>query len=218
MRLSDLAFPMILVIPLLGFAEDKGSKTKKLFNGKDLTGWKTVTFGGEGKISVEDGQLIIGRGETLSGVKYPEADFKLNYEIKLEAKKLEGNDFFCGLTFPVAESHASFIVGGWAGGVVGISSINGYDASENETTQYRTFESNKWYKFRVRVTKDRIQTWIDDEAVVNVKTEGKRISTRIEVDEFKPLGLGTWQTKAALREIEWRPLTEAEIAEEAAKK
>jgi hypothetical protein len=49
----------------------------------------------------------------------------MNYEIKLEAKKVTGNDFFCGMTFPVGDSFCSFIVGGWGGPVVGLSSIDG---------------------------------------------------------------------------------------------
>ena len=45
-----------------------------------------------------------------------------NYEISLEAMRVEGSDFFCALTFPVGNDPCSFIVGGWGGGVVGLSS------------------------------------------------------------------------------------------------
>ena len=75
--------------------------------------------------------------------------------------RVDGIDFFCGLTFPVADSHASFIVGGWGGTVVGISSIDGMDASENATTKYVKFQLKRWYKIRIRVTPTSIQAWID---------------------------------------------------------
>lgn len=58
----------------------------------------------------------------------------MNYELSLEAMRVDGSDFFCGLTFPVGSNFCSFIVGGWGGGVVGLSSLNSEDASQNETT------------------------------------------------------------------------------------
>jgi hypothetical protein len=128
----------------------------------------------------------------------------VNYEIELQAMRLAGGDFFCGLTFPVPASHCSFIVGGWAGTVVGLSSINGMDASENSTTVRRRFENDRWYTIRVGVTESHIQAWIDDESVVDVDTTGKRISVRAEVLDSRPLGIASWRTKAALRNIRMR--------------
>lgn len=97
-------------------------------------------------------------------------------------------------------------MGGWAGGVVGLSSINDFDASENGTTTYREFKNDKWYKFRVRVTKEAIECFIDDERVVNQEVKDQKFSTRIEVDSSKPLGLATYETKAIIRNFEIRPL------------
>ena len=73
-----------------------------------------------------------------------------------------GIDFFCGLTFPVKEDFCSFIVGGWAGAVVGLSTIDGLDASENETTKLMRFEKDEWYKIKLRVTFEKIETWINE--------------------------------------------------------
>ena len=66
--------------------------------------------------------------------------------------KIEGADFMCGLTFPVGDSHASLILGGWGGTVAGISSIDGHDASENETSSFISFPKDRWYTIRMRVT------------------------------------------------------------------
>ena len=90
--------------------------------------------------------------------------------------------------------------------------IDGFDASENETTNYTTFESGKWYKVRLRVTDKQIQAWLDDERIVAVDTEGKRLSVRIEVDQNRPLGFATYQTTGAYRKIEVRELTKDELA------
>lgn len=172
-----------------------------LFNGKNLDGWKSTQFGGEGEVSVEEGVITIATGYSLSGITCTQELPKTNYEITLEARRVEGIDFFCGLTFPVAESHCSFIVGGWAGSVVGLSSIDGQDASENDTTRYMKFEKGRWYRIRVRVTPERISAWIDDERVVDQDIRGRKLSTRVEVELSKPLGICTWETKAELRNI-----------------
>jgi hypothetical protein len=191
-------------------AQDKpaAGKVTVLFDGKTLDGWKSINFGGEGEVEVKDGQIVLGMGEPLTGVVYQKADKlpKDHYEISLEAIKLQGDDFFCGLTFPIRDSHATFIIGGWAGGVVGISSIDNLDASENETTTYQTFESNKWYKVRVRVDGDSLKAWIDDKNFVDVNLKGRKVDTRIEVDVSKPLGISAFRTKSALRKIEVREL------------
>lgn len=187
-----------------------GAGSKSLFDGKSLGDWKVTDFGTEGKIEVKDGQIIIGAGEDCSGVtwkgKFPKTDF----EISLEAKRLDGSDFFCGLTFPVGDDFCSFIVGGWGGSVVGLSSINGDDAAENNTSSSMKFDDNRWYTIRVRVSKNRIACWIDKEQVVNRAIDGDKISIRSEVEASKPLGIATWHTTAAIRNIRWRPLTEAE--------
>ena len=52
----------------------------------------------------------------------------MDYEVTLEGKRVAGDDFFCTTTFPVGESFCSFVVGGWHGTVVGLSSIDGMDA------------------------------------------------------------------------------------------
>ena len=91
-------------------------------------------------------------------------------EVELEAMRVEGSDFFCGLTFPIKDEFCSLIVGGWGGGVVGLSSVDGSDASENETTGYREFEKGKWYPIKLRVTDQRITAWIDGKEEVDLGT------------------------------------------------
>ena len=176
----------------------------KLFDGKTLGGWKQTNFAGGGEVTVENGQLIINAGESLSGITWKDADKlpKDNFEISLSAMKVKGDDFFCGLTFPVRDSYASFICGGWAGTVVGLSSINNQDASENETTSYKKFEPNKWYKIRVRVAGGKVECWIDDEQMVDVELKDKRISTRLESDASRPLGISTYQVTSAIKDVQ----------------
>lgn len=184
---------------------------KSLFDGKTLAGWKTTEFGGEGEVAVRNGQVVMEQGNDMTGITYTKGDFpKMDYELTLEAKRVEGNDFFCTTTFPVGKDHCSLVVGGWAGLVVGISSIDDRDASENETNKVKSFKRDQWYRVRIRVTKTKIECWIDDEKMVDLETKGRRISTRAECDPCKPLGIATWRTTGAVRNIRVKELTTSE--------
>lgn len=179
-----------------------------LFDGKSLAGWKVTDFGGEGEVNVENGVIVMKMGQPMTGITYAKQE-KLptdDFEITLQAMKRKGDDFFCALTFPVRDSHASFVVGGWAGTVVGLSSIDGLDASENETTQYEKLDQNKWYTVRVRVAGGKINCWLNDKEMVDVELEGKRIGTRIEVDANKPLGVCCYNTESGLKDFKIRRL------------
>lgn len=179
---------------------------RPLFNGKDLDGWKVTEFGGQGEVLFEDGEVIIMQGADLSGVHTEQPIPKSNYEVRFDAQRAAGSDFFAGLTFPVKDSHCSLIVGGWGGGVCGLSSLEGMDASENETTSYQQFEKEKWYSIRLQVTDSHIKAWIDDKSIVDVEIEGRRIGVRFEVERSKPFGFSTWQTTARLRNVEIREI------------
>jgi hypothetical protein len=183
---------------------------KSLFDGKTLDGWKDSGFGGGGETTVEQGNLQIGYGEGCNGVTFTKEFPKVDYEVRLQAQRVDGTDFFCGMTFPVQDSPCSFIVGGWSGSVVGLSSIDGDDANHNDTRKLMAFKNKQWYDIRLRVTKTRISAWIDDKLIVDQETTGHKLSVRPEVEKSRPFGLCSYSTTAALRKIEVRKLTEEE--------
>ena len=186
---------------------------RALFDGTTLTGWQPTRFGGEGEVVVADDRIEMAFGYSLTGITYQNVFPKLDYELELEAIKIDGNDFFCGLTFPVDQSYCSLIVGGWGGAVVGISSIDGKDASQNDTTRYMRFEHSQWYRIRLRVTAARLRAWIDDQLVVDQPIQGRRITTRSEVNLSQPFGICAYETRAAFRNIRVRRLNATEIRE-----
>ncbi len=183
----------------------------ELFDGRSLTGWKVTEFAGGGDVNVDRAfrggppAIVVKSGVMLSGFNYTREVPKTNYEISLETMKIDGNDFICGLTFPVGDSHASLILGGWGGGVVGISSIDDRDASENETTKFMAFPKNRWYSVRMRVTPAKLEAWLDDKKIVDQDITNRKISLRRgEISRSIPLGISTFQTSAAFRAIKLR--------------
>jgi hypothetical protein len=181
-----------------------GSDSTYIFDGKTLNGWEITNFGPQGPVEVSGGRILLGMGDGCTGITYKRSIPDINYEVSLEAKRVSGTDFFCGLTFPVGKSPCSLIVGGWGGTVVGLSSIDGLDASDNETMINRKFEKGQWYMIRLQVTDSTIKAWIDDEQLVNFKYCGRVLSIRPEVNLSKPLGIASWCTTAALRNIRLR--------------
>ena len=188
-----------------------GIEWRSLFDGQDLGSWKSTPFGGEGDVVVDKGSIRIAMGSDMSGITWSGEFPQQNYEFALDAQRIEGNDFFCGLTFPVGENPCSLIVGGWGGGVVGLSSIDGHDAANNQTSLCLEFEKSRWYAVRICVTSERIECFLDDKKVIDQPLTNHTLSIRDEVTLSKPLGIATYATTAGLKNIRWRPLPTANI-------
>lgn len=191
-----------------------GADWQVLFDGRSLAGWRVTEFKQGGEVSIRNGLLFLAKGNPFVGVNGTNPIPTMNYEIVLDAMLVSGSDFFCGLTFPVRDSFCSFIVGGWGGSVVGLSNLDGADASENDTTQFVNFETGRWYRLRLRVTEQKIEAWIEQKKVVDVVTTGRKISLRIgDIQLSKPFGLAAYDTSAAFRDIKIREVKPGEVTE-----
>lgn len=208
---------LLIVFSLFGtlpaaqlFAENTSAPKKNswapLFDGKSLKGWKATQFGGEGEVYVEDETIFMEFGSSMTGLTATQNLPRDNYEVRLEAKRIDGTDFFCGLTFPVKDNYLTLVVGGWGGAVVGLSSIDGDDASENDTRRSKAFKKNQWYSIRLRVSQDVVTVWIDDKELIKRSLTGHELSLRPEVNLCRPFGICAWETRAALRKLEIRSL------------
>ena len=192
----------------LGCVNGRQKISPKLFNGTDLTGWEITDFAGSGEIKVKDGELQIAMGELISGINLTHDNIpRTNYELEAEALKVDGDDFFCAITFPLGETYATFIPGGWGGSLVGISSIDGMDAAENETASFKKFEKNQWYRFKIRVTDKKLQCFIDEEMVVDLPLEDRNIALRPGPIELSvPIGFSSFQCISKIRKINLRSI------------
>lgn len=190
--------------------------------------WEAASFGGDGAIEFktvevkanpkEDAktkdsktsktQLIeMAMGDPLTGLRWTGPLTRDHYELRLQARRVEGFDFFVAVTFPVGEEHCSLVVGGWGGGILGISSIDGNDAANNETTQFKDFKTGQWYAFRIRVEKESVKCWIDEEEWVNVNRDNHSFDIRIEMDPCLPLGIANFQCVSEIKGVEIRKLS-----------
>ncbi len=200
----------VVVLQIEGAAHvvkpDAAYQWKDLFDGKTLTGWKVPKFGGEGEVHVKDGSIVMETGMSMTGITYTGEIPRNNYELVLEGRRLGGSDFFCTTTCPVGKDPCTLVVGGWGGTVVGLSNVDYYDASDNLTTTFHDFKDKKWYRIRIRVTDPSIEAWIDDEQLVKQERKGHKFGIRFEVELCKPLGISTWETAGAVRNIRLRRL------------
>lgn len=221
---SVMAVACALASPHILIAEDAtknpgtepAAKTewKVLCDGKSLKDWNVTQFGGEGAVKAEGGEIVMQRGTDLTGINWTGAELpKRNYEVVLDAKKIDGNDFFCGLVFPIGDAYCSFVAGGWGGEVVGLSAVDGMYADGNETTSTMSFDAKRWYQIRLRVSDTYVQAWIDNKRVFSLNTSGKKLTVHPAVAVLKPIGVSCYATVAAVRNIRLRELTKEEAAE-----
>lgn len=202
----------VSVLPTQGLLKDVPDPIDRhewrvLLSGRSLEGWEAVQFGGEGDVEVRSGEAILHRGEPFTGMRWLGKLPAGGYEIRLEAVRWQGHDIFCGLTVPVGGAHCTLIVGGWGGGLVGISSLDGLDASENETASHHAFNNSQWYGVRLRVTTHRIEAWLDEAKVVDVSTVDRQVGLRSGmIGMSRPLGICSWATTAGIRNVRIRAL------------
>ena len=190
---------------LAGFPPKPGDEIS-LFDGQTLGQWKVTDFGGQGDVYVKDEAIYLEMGNYATGITWAGPVVCMNYELTLDAMRVQGHDFFCGLTFPVGENPCTLVLGGWGGSLCGLSTIDYFDASENETTRMVRFENGTWHHVRLCVIPDRIQVWLDDEDLVDVDITGRKIGIRLEMDLCQPLGIATWVTTGAVRNIRLKKL------------
>lgn len=177
-----------------------------LFDGRSLAGLSPTRFGGEGEVSVRDGAIVLEPGSPLTGFTVDAELPRTGYELEVCAARLQGHDFFCGLTFPVGAAHLTLVLGGWGGALCGLSCLDGRDAQANETKRLRWFADGREYRIGVQVGGESVRVTIDGEELLRADLRGRRLSLRPEVELSRPLGIASYATRARVRSLRWRPL------------
>lgn len=183
----------------------------QLLAGEFAPAWKAADIPQEGSVSIKDGEITLHPGQPMTGIRFgawqPAKLPLMRYRIEYEAMRVAGNDFFCTVTFPVNDTHVSLVVGGWGGTLVGISSIDEMDASENNTRGNAYFENNRWHKVRIEVRDDELRAWINDKLFVNTSTKGHKLGLRTgDIEKCVPFGFANYATQSRIRGVVIRRL------------
>lgn len=155
----------------------KEGKTVSLFNGKDLTGWELF---GSMRVSVDnEGNLVTQNGEDLKygylGTREYYKDFDLTVEFKQESN---GNS---GLFFHsfVHGGYASNRVNGWQCEVAPKGNDTGgiYESYgrgwlvQIPDEKEEILKEGEWNTLRLRVEGNKVQTWLNGEAMIEIEDE-----------------------------------------------
>lgn len=165
----------ILVMAIM--AVSVGAAQKKLFNGKDLSGWKVY---GTEKWYVQDGLLICESGPDeaygyLATEKHYK-DFELNLEFKQEANgnsgvfirsTIEGTKI-SGWQVEVAQTRTS--VDGDATGGIYESYGRGW-LIKPDMEKDKNLKMGDWNHMKIRVKGDRVTTWLNGVEMVDLSDE-----------------------------------------------
>ena len=187
--------------------KDENAKWQSMFDSKKLGKWaalKKDEFEQAGKVHIRDGAIVMEAGDPATGIHWTGKFPKQNYELIVEGKRIKGDDFFCGLTFPVSDGSLTLIMGGRGGWVVGLSCIDGFYAIDNDTCTSIKFKQNQWYKIRLRVTAANVGVWVDKEKVIALETERHKLAASEEMQRCLPVGVATWKTTGAIRDLKFR--------------
>lgn len=172
--------------------------------------FRPFVFGGDGAIRATSSELVLEPGGPLTGGTFAVELPRDGYEVEFRAARLLGIDFFCGLTFPTRRGEITLVLGGWGGTVCGLSSLDGEDASSNETRTLRHFENGVDHAVRVRVDGDDVRAFVDGEPFLRADLEGHEVGVRTEVEPCRPFGFCCYLTTARIADLRWRPLHHAE--------
>lgn len=173
-----------------------------------LEHWTSAEIEDGGTIGFTPSEMTLGTGKPMTCARFsgwgPLQLPLTDYAVEFEALRVDGQDFFGAITFPVRslDTCATLVNGGWGGGLVGISSIDEQNANENSTRGEHRFINGQWYKFRLEVRSDELKAWLDGRLVINTSIKGRTISLRPgDIEKCAPFGVATYMTEGKVRNL-----------------
>jgi len=181
-----------------------------MFDGKTLADWRVVrelVCDSPGEVRVENGRIVLEEAapDRSTSISWTGSMPRTNYEIRLEAMRTAGPGCIFHLVFPVGNSRSLLLVGA-DGTLVALDPVDGLDYKKNITKRSMTFEDDRWYRIRLRVTRAEIAVWIDNNKMIDLPLERHRVDIPEEWRVLQPLGLGTWKSASTFRNIAMRRL------------
>ncbi len=192
---TSLVFSIILVLslPILSFQNTEShkflGKWVKLFDGETLNGWTQKN--GKATYMVMDGTIV---GTTAEGspnsflcTEKEYSDFELEFEVKVdnglnsgvqirsktrETSVGDGRNQQAGRVIgPQVEIESGGDDGAEAGYIYGEATGYGWLTPKDRLIPHKHFQDGEWNKFRIVANGARIQTWINDQPIEDLKDE-----------------------------------------------
>lgn len=146
-----------------------------------------VPHSGGGSWDAKDGIVHLTAPATDQRLVFGEPHWT-DYELTLEARKDSGGEGFIVMFRTSGDQHYWMNFGGWGGGEHGLEKSRG-----PMKRVPGKIETGKWYKVRIRCEGARIQAWLDDQPIIDLKDDNPILKGQI--------GLNTWGSKASFRNI-----------------
>jgi hypothetical protein len=179
----------------------------ELFTPQQIAKWREAAVARSGGINQETDGFTLKEGSPMTGITFPswfgDGMPVVNYAIEYGAMRVSGGDFFGSATFPVRdkETFVTFVLGGWGGSQVGLSCIDGYDASENATGSSQKFENGRWYQIRIEVRPKEIKVLLDGRPIILTNIAGRTLGLRAgEIDQCMPFGFAAYGSTGRVRD------------------
>jgi hypothetical protein len=181
-----IAIAILATLALSMSARANNEDWVSLFDGKTLDGW--IQKNGKATYKVEDG-AIVGTTAKNSPNSFlctvnDYGDFELEFEVKLIDNQLnsgcqirsqtkptkKATDPVGRVNGPQVEIEASGNNGGQSGCIYG-EACGGWMSSKESQKPQKIFKDGEWNKYRVVAQGARIQTWINDQPIDDLKDE-----------------------------------------------
>ncbi len=176
-----------------------------MFDGRTLGGWRVVEggpFTRHGRVSVENKQITLERGDPQTGIAWS-GDFpRVDYEVALDVMRLDGANDFATLVFPHL-ANSTRLLCTWGPSTMAVE-VDGKAGEGNPTARTVAVKDSQWYRLRLRVTAPRLEVWLDDEKVVDLSTAGQSLTLHPDCLPLQPFGIYSWLTRSAVRNLRFR--------------
>ncbi|MBL9118111.1 MAG: hypothetical protein JNJ83_24100 [Verrucomicrobiaceae bacterium] len=182
--------------------------THSLLSAKWQSRWKVPVIPEVGRAEVKENSIRLESGAPMTVVRFDALDELgvnlAHYEVNFEARRIEGNDFFAALTFPIGSKDRclSFINGGWGGGTTGLSNIDHTPASDNLTASLQRYVLGQWYGFNLMVTPEEILVRMDGRSIIRTAAQGQHFGLRPgDIELCAPFGFASYETVGEVRSV-----------------
>jgi hypothetical protein len=176
--------------------------------------WKLIASIGDvlpgRRAGVKVGISVLQSGKGRCAMQWTDEFPRSNYEVTFLANRDEGKRFGA-VVFPIGDVSCSWVLGGEEDGThTGIELIDGlsYKDKKNPTYGRSRYEKGRWYRFRIRVTDEKVETWVEGREAIRLTRAGHRFSPNDVAETLGPFGFTANRSTLGIKSLRVRTLGE----------